>query len=92
LIPNGQKVSFSKFVDDRLILNSDWISEDVQNWLVRELYESPKVYLQNDFGNSNFEPVVVTNASSRLKQRRKDGLMQELVQIDRTYTYTSQLG
>jgi hypothetical protein len=92
LLRNGQKVSFSKFVDDRLILNSDWISEDVQNWLVRELYESPKVYLENDFGTSNLEPVVVTNASSRLKQRRKDGLMQELVQIDRTYTYTSQLG
>lgn len=92
LLTNGQKVSFSKFVDDKLILNSDWISEDVQNWLVRDLYESPKVYLENDFGTSVFEPVVVTNASSILKQRRKAGLMQELVQIDKTYTYTSQLG
>ncbi len=28
----------SKRSIDRLILNTDWIHEDVQQWLVRELY------------------------------------------------------
>lgn len=31
---------------DKLILNTDWINEQTQNWLVRELLESPQVYLE----------------------------------------------
>jgi hypothetical protein len=69
-------------------LNSDWITEEIQNWLVRELYESPKVYLEQ---GSNFEPVNVVNANYDLKQRRKDGLLQEVIQLQKTYTYNSQL-
>lgn len=91
-LSDGQQMTMSKFMQDKLILNSDWIHEDVQQWLVRELYESPRVYLQNDFGTSVLEPVNVTNANYILKQRRKAGLIQELVQIDRTYTKISQLG
>jgi hypothetical protein len=85
-------MTMSKFMSDKLILNSDWIHEDVQQWLVRSLYESPRVYLQKDFETSVFEPVKVTNANYVLKQRRKAGLIQELVQIERSYTKTSQLG
>lgn len=91
-LSDGQQMTMSKFMQDKLILNSDWIHEDVQQWLVRELYESPRVYLQNDFGSTILEPVNVTNANYILKQRRKAGLIQELVQIDRTYTKISQLG
>jgi hypothetical protein len=91
-LTDGNQMTMSKFMSDKLILNSDWIHEDVQQWLVRSLYESPRVYLQNDFGTSVFEPVKVTNANYVLKQRRKAGLMQELVQIERSYTKTSQLG
>ena len=91
-LSDGNQMTQSKFMQDKLILNSDWIHEDVQQWLVRELYESPRVYLQNDFGTSVLEPVNVTNANYLLKQRRKAGLIQELVQIDRTYTKVSQLG
>ena len=91
-LSDGNQMTQSKFIQDKLILNSDWIHEDVQQWLVRELYESPRVYLQNDFGTSVLEPVNVTNANYLLKQRRKAGLIQELVQIDRTYTKISQLG
>ena len=87
-IYKGERKSYAKTASDRLILNSDWIKEDIQQWLVRELYESPKVYLETAQG---FEPVVLTNQSYTLKQKRKDGLLQEQVQIDRTYTYTSQL-
>lgn len=91
-ISDGHQMTQSKFMQDKLILNSDWIHQDVQQWLVRELYESPRVYLQNDFGNTVLEPVNVTNANYVLKQRRKAGLIQELVQINRTYTKISQLG
>lgn len=91
-LSDGHQMTVSKSVQDKLILNSDWIHEEVQQWLVRDLYESPRVYLQNDFGTSVFEPVNVTNANYLLKQRRKAGLIQEQVQIDRTYTYISQLG
>jgi len=84
----GEGTTFSKRAEDTLTLNSDWIKEDVQQWLVRELYESPKVYLESD---GNFEPVNVTNASYKLKVSRRDGLIQELVEIQRTYSFNSQL-
>lgn len=84
----GERRAYAKQAKDTMILNSDWIKEDVQQWLVRELYESPKVYLEQTDG---FEQVVVKSASYTLKQRKKDGLIQEQVQLDRTYSYTSQL-
>jgi len=84
----GEATTFSKRAEDTLTLNSDWIKEDVQQWLVRELYESPKVYLESD---GNFEPVNVTNATYKLKVSRRDGLIQELVEIQRTYSFNSQL-
>ena len=84
----GEGTTFSKRAEDTLTLNSDWIKEDVQQWLVRELYESPKVYLESD---GSFEPVNVTNASYKLKVSRRDGLIQELVEIQRTYSFNSQL-
>ena len=84
----GEGTTFSKRAEDTLTLNSDWIKEDVQQWLVRELYESPKVYLES---SGSFEPVNVTNASYKLKVSRRDGLIQELVEIQRTYSFNSQL-
>jgi hypothetical protein len=86
----GEKTTFAKTSTDQLVLNSDWINEDVQQWLVRGLYESPVVYLEVEDG-TEFEPVNVTNSSYQFKTRRRDGLIQEQITIDRTYTYTSQL-
>ena len=71
-----------------MLLNSDWIKPEVQNWLVQSLYESPQVYLETSLG---FEPVKVMNSNYTLKTRKRNGLMQEQVQIERTYTYQSQL-
>jgi hypothetical protein len=84
----GEGTTFSKRAEDTLTLNSDWLKQDVQQWLVRELYESPKVYLES---SGSFEPVNVTNASYKLKVSRRDGLIQELVEIQRTYSFNSQL-
>lgn len=97
LIRTGSQMTMSKYSVDKMLLNSDWIHEDVQQWLVRELYESPRVYLQlqDDEPVASalvYEPVNVTNASYLLKQRKKAGLIQEQVQITRTYTRVSQLG
>ena len=84
----GQATTYAKTAKDTLILNSDWINEEVQKWLVRELYESPNVYLEQ---GENFEPVNVVNQNYDFKQRRINGLIQEVVQIERTYLYNSQL-
>ena len=86
----GENVTFAKRATDQLILNSDWISQEVQQWLVRSLYESPVVYLEQENG-TEFEPVNITNSTYQFKTRRRDGLIQEQITIERTYSYTSQL-
>jgi hypothetical protein len=87
---SGQKIHYAKTKSKQLILNSDWISEAVQNWLVDSLFDSPLVYLEQN-NSTEFEPVKVTNSSYQLKNRRRDGLIQEQITIERTYTYRSQL-
>ena len=85
----GEMTTYSKRAEDTMILNSDWIYEDVQQWLVRELYESPNVYLEAATGA--LEPVNITNQGYDLKQSRKDGLIMETIEIKKTYSYNSQL-
>ena len=87
---SGQKINYTKRKNKQLSLNSDWISEDLQNWLVTSLYDSPVVYLERDNG-TDFEIVKVTNKNYKLKTRRTDGLLQEEILIERTYIYRSQL-
>lgn len=86
---HGEQMAFNKYATDTTVLNSDWIHESVQQWLVRDLYESPKVYLEVTPGA--FEPVKVTNEDYTLQQRRVNGLIREVVTLERTYTYNSQL-
>jgi len=85
----GEMTTYSKRAEDTMILNSDWIYEDVQQWLVRECYESPNVYLEAATGA--LEPVNITNQGYDLKQSRKDGLIMETIEIKKTYSYNSQL-
>jgi hypothetical protein len=91
-LSQGEQMVLSKRSIDNLILNSDWINEDVQQWLVRELYESPRVYLHVDDVIEMIEPVIITNAETVLKQRKKFGLIQEQVVIERSYSRLSQIG
>lgn len=86
---HGEQMAFNKYATDKTVLNSDWINESVQQWLVRDLYESPKVYLEIAVGQ--YEPVKVTNEEYTLQQRRVDGLIREVLTLERTYTYNSQL-
>jgi hypothetical protein len=87
-IYQGQNVTASKQSKAQMLLNSDWIAAEVQQWLVASLFESPKVYLETPSG---FEPVKVANTSYQLKTRKRNGLIQEQVTLERTYTYQSQL-
>jgi hypothetical protein len=83
-----EKKNNMKSAEDRITLNTDWIKPAVQNWLVRELYESPQVWLYKD---SEFQPVILENKESRQKTRFKDGLIQETVIATITWSYRSQL-
>lgn len=88
-LTDAEKKSAMKTASDTIILNSDWMKPAVQNWLVRELYESPQVWLYDQ--DYTYKPVVVENNSSVLKSRFKDGLIQETVNITVTWSYRSQL-
>ena len=88
-LSKGMNRTYHKHAVDKLLINSDWMKEGVQNWLVRELFESPVVYIQQSDGS--VELVNVTNANYLLKQRRKDGLIQEQILLEKTYISNSQL-
>jgi hypothetical protein len=88
-LSKGMNRTYHKHAVDKLLINSDWMKEAVQNWLVRELFESPVVYIQQSDGS--VELVNVTNANYLLKQRRKDGLIQEQILLEKTYISNSQL-
>jgi hypothetical protein len=85
---DAEKKSAMKTAEDKIVLNSDWMKPAVQNWLVRELYESPQVWM---YEQGVFKPVVVENNQNVLKSRFKDGLIQETVNITVTWSYRSQL-
>lgn len=84
---NEKKINM-KTAEDRITLNTDWIKPAVQNWLVRELYESPQVWM---FKDGEYQPVIIENKDSRQKSRFKDGLIQETVVATITWSYRTQL-
>ena len=86
---NGSSFSGTKTASDTMTVNTDWIKEEKHNWLMRSLLESPSVYLEITQGV--FEPVRVSTKKYTLKQKIKEGLIQEEIKLSRTYTYTSQL-
>jgi len=88
-VTDSEKKVNMKTAEDRITLNTDWMKPAVQNWLVRELYESPQVWLYNKDGQ--FHPVILENKDSRQKTRFKDGLIQETVIATITWSYRSQL-
>jgi hypothetical protein len=87
-VSDSEKRNNMKTAEDRITLNSDWMKPIVQNWLVRELYESPQVWL---YDGGNFKPVILENKESRQKSRFRDGLIQETVVATITNSYRTQL-
>ena len=47
-LQNGSLSTISKTSSDNLTLNTDWMSEPLQKWLVETLLESPSVYMEVD--------------------------------------------
>jgi len=86
---NGANSVTAKTSKDTLTLNSNWIKEGKQNWLVESLIESPLVLLE--ISHNVFEPVIVQTGRFIKKQGIKDGLLQEQIVLERTYSYKSQL-
>ena len=87
-LTDSEKRVNMKSAEDRITMNTDWIKPAVQNWLVRELYESPQVWM---YVNGSYQPVILENKESRQKSRFKDGLIQETVVATITWSYRSQL-
>ena len=76
-------------------LNSDYINEETANWL-KELFESPDVYIVNKFSSNNpvptgtaryihkyIEPVIIKTSSYVKKTRANDGLIQYKLEIEK---------
>jgi hypothetical protein len=40
----GRDIDFAKYAERLLIVESDWLLEDIQHWMHRNLFESPVVY------------------------------------------------
>ena len=87
-VTDSEKRVNMKTAEDRITMTTDWIKPAVQNWLVRELYESPQVWLEV---NGSYQPIILENKESRQKSRFKDGLIQETVVATITWSYRSQL-
>lgn len=76
---NGRNVDFQTMSEDMLMINSDWIPGDVQNWLMENLFESPVVYLQKNNGDSI--RVNVKNKGGTKKNRVNDTLFNQVVEL-----------
>lgn len=101
---NGQMLTVAKQSSDRMTLGSDWMSEELQRWLVETLYESPQVYMEvervedeaspsevDPTFSTIFEPVNIVNTMYEKKQRVNSSQIREVIDIKRTYNYVSQL-
>lgn len=74
----GRSVDFAKVSDRQMTVLSDWINEDVQHWLVRNLYESPVVFVEED---STLRRRKIMNSSWKDNYNENDTLFQEMITL-----------
>lgn len=86
-VEDGQEKTYATYSNDSVTVNTDFIKPEVQNWLVKSLYESPTVFMETELG---FEQVILTSKSFKIKKRKRDGLIQESLKFRRTFRYNSQ--
>ena len=60
-------------------VTSDWMKESVQNWLSKELYMSPIVWIED---NPDLYRCKVTNKKFDKKIQETDMLFQEVAEIE----------
>lgn len=78
-LEGGSTVDYLKQFQKSLEVTSDWLTQDVQNWLSKELYTSPCVWLEED---GKLKRVKVTNNGFNKKVQENDMLFQEVVTIE----------
>ena len=78
-VKNGTVIDFLKTSSKSLEVTSDWMKENVQNWLSKELYMSPIVWTEED---AELYRCKVTNKSYDKKIQETDMLFQEIAKIE----------
>ena len=86
----GQK-TFRTRSKERLVLNSDFVTENECTWL-EELFTSPEVYILNEFStdgsegyiNKYVQQVTVTSSTYTKQTRANDNLLQYTIEIERS--------
>lgn len=83
----SRSVAFAKTVDKKMIVVSDWLDEDVQHWLVDNMYSSPLVW-DEDLSTGSLYPRKVLNSSFTHEYHDTGLLFMEQVELELT-PYTS---
>jgi len=74
----GRTVDYLKTLNKELLLRSDWLSQEVQNWLENELGPSPLVYVEDrDDAGLKLRRVAVKKSAFMLKTTRQDTQFRE---------------
>lgn len=78
-LKEGTVIDYLKQFNKSIEITSDWLTEDVQNWLVEELYTSPIAYIES---GTELYRCKVTNDKYEMKGNENDMLFQEVVKIE----------
>src|SRR6185369_17808648 len=65
----------------RLRINSDYITQGIQNWLVDELCESPLILIETNSG-SNLSRAKILTTNTLVKKNSQGNLIQEFIELD----------
>jgi hypothetical protein len=78
-LDKGTDIDYAKTVTNQMIIESDWLSEEVQNWLVKNLYSSPLVLQES----SNYLLIrrMILETSYTFKHSDTDTIFREKIKI-----------
>lgn len=77
-LTQGRESDYLKTSKGRMTVTSDFMPEEMQNYLVRELYESPYVLMEVDTELVRFR---VLNTGYKKKKRKTDVMFNEVVEL-----------
>ena len=78
-LKDGTVIDYLKQFNKELEVTSDWMLQEVQNWLSKSLYTSPVAYLEQ---NESLYRCKVTNSDFDKKIQETDMVFQEVVKIE----------
>lgn len=81
----GRDIDYAKYSDRMITIESDWLTEDVQHWLIRNLYESPLVFEELETSGGENSTILVrrkiTNTAWADKYNLNDTLFKEQITL-----------